>query len=102
MKLVSTGTSSRKDRTMSRSAVKHSSRASEVNRMKSSRRAGLDHDRGNSGGHTCAQSVYRWLQNRVYHASLSTSRSPYLRRSQAWKPAAADGVYATGPYSLLM
>src|SRR5262245_11378098 len=102
MKLVSTGMSSRNDRTMSRSIVKHSSSTSETNRRKSGRRAGFDQDRGTSGGVTCSQEVYRWDQKRVYHASLSVSRSPYRRRSQTRKAAAAAGVYAVGPYSLLM
>src|SRR5258705_2727588 len=87
---------------MSRSMAKHSSSASEVNRLKSRRRVGFDHDRGTSGGLTCSQEVYRWPQKVVYQAMLSDSRSPYLRCSQRLNAIALDGVYAVGPYSLLM
>ncbi len=46
--------------------------------------------------------MYRCPQNRVYQASLSASRSAYRRRSQSRNAAALAGVYAIGPYSLLM
>ncbi|SDK62571.1 hypothetical protein SAMN05421869_117121 [Nonomuraea jiangxiensis] len=57
MKLVTTGMSSRNERTMSRSARKHSSRASEVKRLKSSLRAGFIQVRGMFGTSIWSQSV---------------------------------------------
>jgi len=103
MKFVVTGMPGLSRCSRSRSAVKHSRSASELNRAKSSCCVGFGNVGAVRGGRTCSQSPYRWLQNAVPQASLSASRSPYRACSQRRNAAADVSQYQCQlwqPYSL--